>query len=60
MATTRYALHRFLTELLKPQDFADYGPNGLQIEGAETIDRIAFAVSNIGSFGTLKRQERIF
>jgi dinuclear metal center YbgI/SA1388 family protein len=45
MSTTRYALHRFLTELLKPQDFADYGPNGLQIEGAETIDRIAFAVS---------------
>jgi dinuclear metal center YbgI/SA1388 family protein len=45
MSTTRYALHRFLTELLKPQDFTDYGPNGLQIEGAETIDRIAFAVS---------------
>jgi dinuclear metal center YbgI/SA1388 family protein len=45
MSTTRYALHRFLTELLKPQDFSDYCPNGLQIEGAETIDRIAFAVS---------------
>jgi dinuclear metal center YbgI/SA1388 family protein len=45
MSTTRYALHRFLTELLKPQDFSDYGPNGLQIEGSETIDRIAFSVS---------------
>lgn len=44
-STTRYALHRFLTEYLKPQDFSDYGPNGLQIEGAETIHRIAFAVS---------------
>jgi dinuclear metal center YbgI/SA1388 family protein len=45
MSTTQYALHRFLTELLRPQDFADYGPNGLQIEGAEQIERIAFAVS---------------
>jgi dinuclear metal center YbgI/SA1388 family protein len=45
MSTTRYALHRFLTELLKPQDFTDYCPNGLQIEGAEIIGTIAFAVS---------------
>lgn len=45
MSTTRYALHRFLTELLKPQEFSDYCPNGLQIEGTEAIDRIAFAVS---------------
>jgi len=38
-------LDAFLKELLKPQDFADYGPNGLQIEGIERIERIAFAVS---------------
>ena len=45
MSITRHALHCFLTELLKPQDFIDYGPNGLQIEGTEQIERIAFAVS---------------
>lgn len=38
-------LDAFLKELLKPQAFADYGPNGLQIEGCERIGRIAFAVS---------------
>lgn len=28
-----------------PETFQDYGPNGLQIEGSETIKHIAFAVS---------------
>lgn len=42
---TRDDLDTFLKELLRPQDFADYGPNGLQIEGSRQIERIAFAVS---------------
>ncbi|UZR28691.1 Nif3-like dinuclear metal center hexameric protein [Methylococcus mesophilus] len=45
MATTRSALEQFLAVLLNPGAFADYGPNGLQIEGREEIRRIAFAVS---------------
>jgi LPS-assembly protein len=36
--------------------FPRFGPN----PGYENQFRIAFAVANIGSFGTLKRQERIF
>jgi len=38
-------LSRFFDELLEPQRFADYGPNGLQVEGVETVGRVAFAVS---------------
>ena len=34
-----------LGALLKPELFNDYCPNGLQIEGAEQINKIAFAVS---------------
>ncbi|MGZ8157489.1 MAG: Nif3-like dinuclear metal center hexameric protein [Methylobacter sp.] len=30
---------------MHPGTYADYCPNGLQIEGAEQIERIAFAVS---------------
>jgi dinuclear metal center YbgI/SA1388 family protein len=45
MAITRPTLEQFLTALLNPGAFADYGPNGLQIEGREEIRRIAFAVS---------------
>ncbi|MEW6037089.1 MAG: Nif3-like dinuclear metal center hexameric protein [Pseudomonadota bacterium] len=45
MAITRSALEQFLATLLNPGAFADYGPNGLQIEGREEIRRIAFAVS---------------
>lgn len=41
----RQALQDFFTELLSPGNFTDYGPNGLQIEGTEQIERIAFAVS---------------
>lgn len=35
----------YFDELLQPDRFADYGPNGLQVEGGETIGRVAFAVS---------------
>ena len=44
-ALTRASLLAFLDRLLEPQRFTDYGPNGLQIEGRDTIERIAFAVS---------------
>jgi dinuclear metal center YbgI/SA1388 family protein len=42
---TRQQLNDFYDGLLNPQSYADYCPNGLQIEGAEQIERIAFAVS---------------
>jgi dinuclear metal center YbgI/SA1388 family protein len=42
---TRNQLEAYLNGLLEPQRFPDYGPNGLQIEGADGISRIAFAVS---------------
>ncbi|MBS1211753.1 MAG: uncharacterized protein H6R26_369 [Proteobacteria bacterium] len=45
MRIDRQALERFFNELLSPQDFKDYGPNGLQIEGTRDVRRIAFAVS---------------
>ena len=45
MTITRQALDTFFNDLLTPGQFADYGPNGLHIEGQEGIDRVAFAVS---------------
>jgi dinuclear metal center YbgI/SA1388 family protein len=45
MGIERQALDKFFSQLLRPGDFQDYGPNGLQIEGASEIERIAFAVS---------------
>ncbi|WP_108624091.1 Nif3-like dinuclear metal center hexameric protein [Candidatus Similichlamydia epinepheli] len=41
----RSQLHKFLDDLYQPQLFDDFGPNGLQIEGKETIERIAVAVT---------------
>lgn len=41
----RDELTSFLDELLDIDIFSDYGPNGLQIEGKENIETIAFAVS---------------
>lgn len=41
----RAELSDFLTKLLAPEQFSDYGPNGLQIEGKTTVSKIAFAVS---------------
>ena len=45
MTMTRSELDTFFCQLLSPDKFADYGPNGLQIEGNDAISRIAFAVS---------------
>lgn len=45
MVIARATLTAFFDALLKPASFPDYGPNGLQIEGAERIERAAFAVS---------------
>lgn len=42
---TRQQLNDYYQVLLRPETYADYCPNGLQIEGAEPIERIAFAVS---------------
>ena len=41
----RKDLDTFFDRLLTPSSFNDYCPNGLQIEGAERIEKIAFAVS---------------
>lgn len=38
-------LNHFYNTLLNPDSFADYGPNGLQIEGSRQINKVAFAVS---------------
>ncbi len=45
MTLAREDLTRFLSELLAPDNYQDYGPNGLQIEGTQSIAKIAFAVS---------------
>lgn len=45
MPVTRSQLDKHFSELLQTKIYQDYGPNGLQIEGAATISRIAFAVS---------------
>jgi len=42
---TRAALGAFLAETLEVAGYADYGPNGLQVEGRESIRRVGFAVS---------------
>ncbi len=38
-------LSQYLQQLLSPEDFSDYCPNGVQVEGKQEINRIAFAVS---------------
>jgi dinuclear metal center YbgI/SA1388 family protein len=45
MSLKRDDLNHFFEQLLDVGEFNDYGPNGLQVEGAEWIKRIAFAVS---------------
>lgn len=45
MAIKREELEKFLNEYLEISNFKDYGPNGLQVEGKDTISKIAFAVS---------------
>ena len=41
----RNELDNFFNRILKPKEFKDYCPNGLQIEGKKDIKNIAFAVS---------------
>lgn len=41
----RDELVKFLHEYLNCSTYSDYGPNGLQIEGTDCIQKIAFAVS---------------
>ncbi|MGZ8175053.1 MULTISPECIES: Nif3-like dinuclear metal center hexameric protein [Methylobacter] len=41
----RSQLNDYYQALLRPETYADYCPNGLQVDGAEHIERIAFAVS---------------
>lgn len=45
MAITRPDLEEYLNQVFKPQNYDDYGPNGLQIEGNHEIKKITFAVS---------------
>jgi dinuclear metal center YbgI/SA1388 family protein len=45
MSVKRGELKKYINSLLRPYEFSDYCPNGLQIEGAEEISKIAFAVS---------------
>jgi dinuclear metal center YbgI/SA1388 family protein len=42
---TRQALLSACTDLLQPARFKDYGPNGLQVEGSETIRHIVSGVT---------------
>jgi len=42
---TRAILEKYLETLLQTEKYTDYGKNGLQIEGQETIMSIGFAVS---------------
>lgn len=44
-AAARDEIDRALRELLRPEVFDDYGPNGLQVEGRVTVRRIASGVT---------------
>ncbi len=41
----RSALNQVFNELLKPEQFKDYGPNGLQVEGRREIRKIVSGVT---------------
>ncbi len=43
--TDRAALERRLNELLEPARFKDYGPNGLQVEGRDTVGHLVCGVT---------------
>lgn len=45
MSQTQLSLLNYFNQLLTPALFEDYAPNGLQVEGKESLKRIAFAVS---------------
>ncbi|HNT40189.1 MAG TPA: Nif3-like dinuclear metal center hexameric protein, partial [Rubrivivax sp.] len=42
---TREQLQQGLDELLRPEGFKDYGPNGLQVEGRREVRRLASGVT---------------
>lgn len=41
----RSDVEAFLLQLLQPEAFKDYGPNGLQVEGSATVQRVASGVT---------------
>ena len=43
--TTRHQLLKSFNTLLQPERFRDYGPNGLQVEGADQIRKIVSGVT---------------
>ena len=45
MTISQNELLNYLNQLMNPQLFEDYAPNGLQVEGGKDITKIAFAVS---------------
>ncbi len=45
MAVTRKKLDNYLTDFLQPWQIKDYCPNGLQVEGKETIEKIVTGVT---------------
>jgi dinuclear metal center YbgI/SA1388 family protein len=45
MSINRSQLQDYFQRLLTPENFEDYAPNGLQVEGKDAIARVAFAVS---------------
>ncbi len=45
MSTSRQTLLNSFNELLQPERFKDYGPNGLQVEGKESILRMVSGVT---------------
>lgn len=45
MTVHRVALAQYLQSLLQPEEFSDYAPNGLQIEGAAEINHLVTGVS---------------
>lgn len=45
MSIARTDLVNYFQRLLTPEVFEDYSPNGLQVEGNATINKVAFAVS---------------
>lgn len=46
----RVDIERALNSLLRPETFRDYGPNGLQVEGAREVRRIASGVTASRAF----------
>jgi len=42
---SREELDNYCNNFLNVKNFKDYGPNGLQIEGSETINKIVSGVS---------------